>query len=635
VLPLGVYAGYLVMAQGLSVLTSGQYSSPTFWPAAGVSLGALLISPRSRWPAILVAVALAETTSNLIFEANPMAIVGWALANVANPLIAATLIRRAHPRFDLRSPAQLAAFVVAAGLVGPFVSGLIGTATSVLWWGSDWSRFGGWWVGDALGGLVIAPLFLAFRAPPLRRSWTEILISGGLLVAAVVLVFQNWRSGFDIAVTYLVLPPLVWTALRFGLRGAAIGAALLGMVGGWSTPIGYGPFTVDVNAIVLFQLYLGVMTVAALLIAVLVADLTEREEIQRESDRRQRQQAALAQLGQHSLLAVHPKDVVRRLDEALRAITEPAGDAVGRSVSPRSSERVALDPWEPLQAHRELLDAQGFVDRHQIEPDMVALAASASTIAANALDRLEQEERLRERADELERLNGQLARAIAFREELVGMVSHELRSPLTPILGFTEVLRRQSPGDASDPVAALDAIERNARRILALIDELLLAARAAEGELAARPVPTDVVETLRRVLAFGFAHIEIDVDHRAEGPLLARVDPAHLGQCVLDLVTEATRFGVPPVAVRVRAGGDQVVIEVTEAGEGLPVEVALATSERIIDAMTRGGSGPGVGLGRSMVERLAEANGGTVTYRAPDADAPSAFVLRLPRAEPT
>jgi integral membrane sensor domain MASE1 len=481
--PVGVFVGYLTLAQGLSVLTSGQYSSPTFWPAAGVALGALLITPKTRWPAILIAVALAETTSNLIFQANSFAILGWTLANVSSPFIAATLIRRAHPEFDLRSPAQLAAFVVFAGVAAPMVSGLIGTATSVAWWGGDWSTLGGWWVGDGLGNLVIAPLFVAFRAPKLRRSATEMLLSGGLLVAVIVAVFQNWDSGIDIALTYLVLPPLVWTALRFGLPGAAIGAALLGMFGGWSTPIGYGPFstTADFNAIVLFQLYLGVMTVAALLIAVLVADLTERDEIQRESERRQRQQAALAQLGQHSLLATDPASVLHRLDDTLRAIAERSGTPSRRAAPAAVRQEPGLDPWGPLADHRELLAAQQFVERHPVEPDEAALVASASTIAANALDRLDQEDRLRERAEELESLNGQLARAITFREELVAMVSHELRSPLTPILGFTEVLRRSEPAAGSDPDIALDAIERNARRILALIDELLLSARTADA----------------------------------------------------------------------------------------------------------------------------------------------------------
>jgi signal transduction histidine kinase len=645
VLPLGVAAGYLTLAQGLSVITAGQYSSPTFWPAAGVVLGALLITPRTRWPAIVFAVFLAEMTSNIIFQANLMAMLGWSLANVLNPLIAATLIRRAHPRFDLGSPAQLAAFVAFAGVLGPLVSGLVGTATSVTWWGSEWSTLGGWWVGDALGGVVIAPLFVAFRAPRLRRSMTEVVVSGGLLVAAVVAVFQNWDSGIDIALTYLVLPPLVWTALRFGLRGAAIGAALLGMVGGWSTPIGYGPFatTADFNAIVLFQLYLGVMTVASLLIAVLVADLTERDVIQRESERRQRQQAALAQLGQHSLLAAYPEDVLRRLDDALRAIAERSEDRPEPTRSPAAAEDPGLNPWEPLDAHRELLAAQRFVDRHPIEPDAVALAASASTIAANALDRLEQEERLRDRADELESLNTQLARAITFREELVSMVGHELRSPLTPIIGFTDVLRRAALAEESDARVALDAIERNARRILALIDELLLSARVADGEIAARPVPTDVLGTLRRTLEHGLDHVGVVIDTdtesamgpgtQAEGTILALVDPGHLSQSVLNLVTNATKYGEPPVVVRVGADGpDHVVIEVSDQGEGVPAEMVPVLFERFTQASTANtDASRGVGLGLSIVRSLAEANHGSVSYRPPRGQQPTAFVLRFPR----
>lgn len=634
-LPVGIGVGYLALSQGLSVLTGGNYLSPTFWPAAGVALGALLITPRRRWPAILVAVFVAAVISNLLFRANVMAISGWALANVLNPWIAASLIRRFHPRFDLRSPAQLAAFVAFAGVVGPAVSAVVGTATSVAWWDGSWSTLGGWWVGDGLGALVIAPLFVAFQAPELRRSLTEFVVGGGLLVAAILVVFRNWDSGIDMALPYLVLPPLVWVAFRFGLPGAAVGIAALGILGGWSTPLGYGPFatTSDFNAIVLFQLYLGVLATTALLIAALVADVTERKDIQREAERRQRQQTALAQLGQRVLRSEHPDDVLAQLGDALRVIGERPAPDLAIGTSSEEPTESAVDPWEPLAAHQELLRAHAFVDRHPVEGDAVALATSATTVAASALDRIEQESRLRERAEELEDLNARLARAIGFREQLVSMVSHELRSPLTPILGFTDMLRRSLAGGPDiDRGLALDAIERNARRILTLIDELLLSARAADGRLVVTPEHIDVGRMVKRTLEDTSDDVSVVVD--SPEPLVAWVDPGHLAQCVTNLISNAVKYGAPPIVVCVRAESpERVTVEVIDHGDGVPDAMVPV----LFDRFTQGGkpvtgASGGVGLGLSIVRTLVEANAGTVAYQPPHDGSPSTFVLRLPRS---
>jgi signal transduction histidine kinase/integral membrane sensor domain MASE1 len=650
-LPLGVGGAYLGLAQGLGLLsewvTGEVFQGPVFWPAAGLALGVMLVTPRSRWPGILAAVFVAEALSNAIYGISVPAGLGWALANTAHPLVAAGLIRRLHPGFDLGTPAQLAAFVAFAGVVGPASSALVGTAVSVAWWNGSWSAFWSWWIGDGLGALVVAPLFVAFRRRKVPRSRVEVLVGSGLLTAVTLLVFRNWGGAVDTVLPYLVLPPLVWAAFRTGLRGGAFGVAVVGMIGGWSTALGYGPFAAAPAAAAtgLFQLYLVVVSVTALLIAVLVGGLTEREAIQREAERRQRQQAALAQLGNRALTAERREEVMADLGMALRAIAEAApGESPAPPESPEPPSplwppeegpremRAGSAVWEPLAAHRDLLDTHGFVERYPIEPGAVSLMTSASTIAANALDRLAQEERLRERAEELEGSNGQLARALTFREQLVSTVGHELRSPLTPILGFADVLRRSVPGDGSDPEFALDAIERNARRILTLIDELLLSARASEGDLLARPAPTDVASTLRRALEHGFDHVEVSLE--AEAPLIALVDPVHVSQCVLNLVTNAIKYGEPPIVVRVRDDGpDRVVVEVTDRGPGVPPAMVPVLFDRFTQAdEPSADTSRGVGLGLAIVQSFVDANDGSVVYHPPEGDAPSTFELTFPRA---
>jgi signal transduction histidine kinase len=513
----------------------------------------------------------------------------------------------------------VAAFVGFAGVVGPLCSAVVGTAASVWGAGGTCAEAAGWLVGDGLGALVVAPVFVALRTPRVSRSSVEVVAGGMTLASVSLLAFRHWDLPVDTVLPYLVLPPLVWAAFRLGLRGAAFGVAAVGMLGGWSTSIGYGPFAAaaGASATMLFQIYLAVLAVTALLIAALVAGLSEREEIQRVTECRQRQQAALADLGQRVLVAEQAEEVLSQLDVALRTIDRRPGESPPHRAADPGTQRShagpgspqalvgdgPTDPWEPLTRHRSLLDQRSFVEAHPIGAGSAVLATSAATLAGNALDRLEQEARLRERAAELESLNAQLARANTFREQLVSRVSRELRSPLTPILGFAAVLRRSIAGEASESMVALEAIERNARRMLAWIDELLLSARAADGELDVRTSVIEVASSVRRTLEYGLDHVEVVV--AGPEPVWALVDPGRLAQCVLDLVTNAVKYGEPPVVVEVRNdGAEHVVIEVSDQGEGAPAEIVPV----LFDRFTRGelptdDLSRGIGLGRSIVQR--------------------------------
>lgn len=357
ILPVSIGVGYLGFAQAIGFLAPEGFEGSVFWPAAGLALGALLITDARRWIVILLAVAIGETTSNLLIGVALLPSLGWALANVVHPLVAAWSIRRLHPDFALASLPQLGAFVVFGGMIGPLLSATIGTATGVLALGRTWVGLASWWVGDGVGALVIAPLFIAWRRRLSRRLSAERILTVSALLVASLLVFRNWQGDLDPILPYLVIPPLVWCALRFEVPGAAIGIAIVGLIGGWSTSVGYGPFTVSTGgARVRFEIYLLVVVETALLVAVLRTDLVEREEL-----------------------------------------------------------------FAAAECRRQVV----------------------------------------------EQLNEELGRAVRARDQLVSMVSHELRGPLTPILGFARSLERSVPDSGLDDEqrAAVAAIQRNAGRM--------------------------------------------------------------------------------------------------------------------------------------------------------------------------
>src|SRR4051794_34010852 len=168
------WAGLLAAAVGLGCLyalgallpfwfLSSPDAGAAFFPSAGVTLAALALTPPRRWPLFLAAVAVAEVTVDLTHDQTvPMAL-GFAAANVVEPLLGAATLRTAKQRAgSLR--AELLVFLGCAVVLGPLVGGAIGGLVAT--WGGDggaWGALAGrWWVGGALGGLVGGPPLLAW-----------------------------------------------------------------------------------------------------------------------------------------------------------------------------------------------------------------------------------------------------------------------------------------------------------------------------------------------------------------------------------------------------------------------------------------------------------------------------------------
>jgi integral membrane sensor domain MASE1 len=173
----------------LSWESFGSTAGPSFfYPSAGVTAAALMLSRRALWPAIAAAVAAAEVLVDSLYG-NPLVLsVAFAASNVVEPVLGALLVLAwcSGPP-DLRKRRDFVTFIVGACVAGPLVGGLIGgTASSVLndrpWLSTALT----WWSGDALGVLVMAsPIFLwSYQSSALRRRPWDV---AALLVVTVLL----------------------------------------------------------------------------------------------------------------------------------------------------------------------------------------------------------------------------------------------------------------------------------------------------------------------------------------------------------------------------------------------------------------------------------------------------------------
>ena len=230
---------------------------------------------------------------------------------------------------------------------------------------------------------------------------------------------------------------------------------------------------------------------------------------------------------------------------------------------------------------------------------------------------------------ELNAANAQLSDAARLKDDLISMASHELRTPLTPILGFVELMDTRGDNLTDNQRVMLRSVHRNARRMLGLVDDLLVISRAAADGLRSWPESIGVrdhVLTVLDDLGETVTGVQVDIEEQCS----ANVDPQQFHQMVANLLTNATKYGAPPVTIRATTSGTRVLIEVEDHGSGVPVDLQPHMWDRFVQR-DRGDrrTSSGTGLGLAIVKLLAELNNGSASYR----DAPTSgavFCLDLP-----
>jgi signal transduction histidine kinase len=225
-------------------------------------------------------------------------------------------------------------------------------------------------------------------------------------------------------------------------------------------------------------------------------------------------------------------------------------------------------------------------------------------------------------ADVLDSSAGALASLVKRERELVGDVSHQLRSRLTALqLRLDELAAHPDPDAAAEASAALEQTDR----LSAVLEELLRAARVAR---AAGAEPVDLTEQLRVIAGEWREPLRTAgrvLRLRVADGLLARATPARFREAVGVLLDNAARHGDGTVTLLARTGEGTVVVEVSDAGPGVPAGLV----PHVFDRGVSGGASTGVGL--ALARALVEADGGRLELRQART-ATFAIYLPVPRA---
>ncbi|MGN6254371.1 MAG: sensor histidine kinase [Solirubrobacterales bacterium] len=243
-----------------------------------------------------------------------------------------------------------------------------------------------------------------------------------------------------------------------------------------------------------------------------------------------------------------------------------------------------------------------------------------------------------EMARELEIEEGRRDELDRLKDDFVLTASHELRSPLTSVQGFAELLMLERDSLTPKQVETVEVILDNCRHLVRLLNDLLDLARSDAGRLAIRPQPTEVAplveEVVRTMRAQTEAASQILGEDVQPGLPQINVEPARIRQILVNLITNAHEYSPEgaSIEVSVRTAAAEVEIAVSDNGPGIPADQV----ERIFERFTRGDAGltqrvGGTGLGLAISKSLVEAHGGTIAVESTPGVG-SIFRLRLPIA---
>jgi signal transduction histidine kinase len=278
--------------------------------------------------------------------------------------------------------------------------------------------------------------------------------------------------------------------------------------------------------------------------------------------------------------------------------------------------------------------------------DAIAAGGTPTQILAAAVTVLERqthqlaggEARVREFQAELDHTNlgtlalhAELAAANQRIADLLAILSHDIRQPLGVIISYGSMLledwdtlddpaRRQ---DLGRMVSAATATTR-------LVEEMLTVTQFDTGALTAHPTSVHLPDAVAEALAvIDTAHPDVIVVHELPG-VAVTVDPRHLYQMLVNLVSNALKYGAPPIEISVTPRTGAIEITVRDHGDGIPAEFLPHLFARYARAETEAARRhKGTGLGLYIVRQLAEANGGAVVHQNADGGG-ACFTIVLP-----
>jgi signal transduction histidine kinase len=225
-------------------------------------------------------------------------------------------------------------------------------------------------------------------------------------------------------------------------------------------------------------------------------------------------------------------------------------------------------------------------------------------------------------------------RSAALREAFVGVISHELRTPITTIYGLARILRQR--GDSLDPAArgeAIADIEAESERLYRLVEDLLVLSRAESGRVAIEGEPINLARLVGHIVD-AEAQRQPDRTFLVSAPTalpLIEAEPTYVEQVVRNLLTNAAKYSQAPstIEIVVAVEEDDVVVRVLDRGIGVDAETVASAFDLFFRTKEASRAASGAGIGLFVCQQLVQAMGGQ-TWMLPRDGGGTEAGFRLP-----
>ena len=618
------------------------------WPPSGVALAALLLMGTRFWPGI----ALGAFIVNLTGGIAPLPATGIAAGNTLEVFVAAWLLTSfAGFRLPLERLRDVFALVVLGAIASTPVSASIGVTMLTLSGGAAGIPLGtiwlAWFLGDAMGILLVAPLILTWAAGArLRLSARDTIEASVLIVVLVAFTAALFQTPYSYV--YAIFPVTIWAALRFGPRGAATASFIVSALAIGYTVRGVGPFATSTVVNNLFELdtFIGLLALTAMILAAAIAERRTAESALRRSRQQHQDIVHYASVG---VLQTDPDGKILLANPALARILGYDGpeQLIGRDMASdvywdRAQRSAIVAKFDSVG---EVTPSEVQWKRRDGSPIWVDVHGRSVRDGADGTIYFEGFvfDLTGRKSLELQFWQAQKMEAVG---RLAGGVAHDFNNLLTVIASCTEfvladlALPDEHRNDLGEVKKATDRATSLTRQLLAFGRTQVL-----------RPSTICLNDRLAELHPMLKRLFETTIDIRIEAaPDLwaVRADPGQIEQVLLNLAINA-RDAMPdggaltfvtencvvtaelpaPNQEYTMKPGDYVLLRVRDTGVGMDED----TQRKIFEPFfTTKEIGKGTGLGLATAYGIVKQSGGYIKVRTGPGKG-AEFLIYLPRSE--
>ena len=645
------------------------YSTALF-PASGIAMFAILRYGYKIWPGILIgsfflnsSISVLQQDLSLI-KFIPMGLsIGFGACGEA--LLGTYFLYRFTQSNDpFYQVKNVFIFIVFSSGISSLISATCGTITIILSGISTWAQFNEtfltWWLGDAIGILVITPILLLLSTLPSNRFHPKLIGEGIFLVISLIIVskvvFSNWFGSTSYSLAFLPFPLLVWAVYRFDRLGAIASIFLVSIISIWETLKGYGPFFIDLEpnkSLLLVQTFVGV---ASTMTWVLFSDLAEKRRI---SDSLKKAEEQLKQTENFSLvMTTHvgldgswlkvPKTLCdllgytheELLSSKFKSVTHPDDFLADWSQCQRLiNGEIKSFVLEKRYIHKDGeiiwvdLNCSIVLDEEN-KPLHFLTYIRDITERKNLEEKLkryskELEDRVQERTLDLERSNQDL-------EEFAYLASHDMQEPLRKIITFSDRLKEKDDSLNEEAKDYLSRMQKAAWRMSNYIHDLLEYSKVTQQpkkyeRVSLKKIVDQVIDDLSDQIKSQNATINI-----GELPTL-EADPFQLPKTIQNLISNSLKYhreSIPTIINITSTFLEKTKswqIEVSDNGIGIE-EKYFDRIFKLFERLHGRSEYEGSGIGLSICKKIIHRHNGTITVKQ-NLPHGTTFIITLPETQ--